>query len=91
MPGQPVGPGIERPGLQRGAFIGLLAPQIAGEHIVADRRMRPSVVRADADALDGVGAVRRDMEHLLPRQRGFYRPLKLPGGDGGQNGVGVDP
>src|ERR1700681_2078353 len=48
-------------------------------------------VRGQAEALDGVGAVRRDVKDLLPRQRGFYRPLELSRGDRRQDSVGIDP
>ena len=91
MPGQPVGAGIERARLEGGALVGLLAPQVAGEDIVADRQDAAVSIRAQADALDGVGTVRRDMEHLLPRQRRLHRPVELARRDRRQDGVGVDP
>ena len=91
MPGQPVGAGVERPRLEGGALVGLLAPQVAREDIVADRKNAAVPIRAQADALDGVRAVRRDMEHLLARQRRLHRPLELARRDRRQNGVGVHP
>ena len=48
-------------------------------------------IRAEAQPLDGVRAVGRDVEDLLPCQRGFDRPLELPRGDRRQNRIGIDP
>ena len=91
MPGQSVVAGIERPRLEGRALVGLLAPQIARKHIVADRKNAAVSIRAEADALNGVRTVRRDMEHLLTRQRRLHWPVKLARSDRRQNGVGVDP
>src|ERR1700682_23544 len=91
MPGQPVVAGIERPRLEGGALVGLLAPQIARKDIVADRKNAAISSRAQADALNGVRTVRRDMEHLLARQRRLHRPVELARSDRRQNSVGVDP
>src|SRR3984957_16341792 len=91
MPGQPVVAGVERPRLEGGALVGLLAPQIARKDIVADRKNAAVSIRAEADALNGVRTVRRNMEHLLTRQRRFHRPVKLARSDRRQNSVGVDP
>ena len=91
MPGQPVVAGIERPRLEGGALVGLLAPQIARKDIVADRKNAAVSSRAQADALNGVRTVRRDVEHLLTRQRRLHRPVELARSDRRQNGVGVDP
>src|SRR5882762_1899740 len=46
MPRQPIGSGIEGAGLESGALIGLLARQVAGKHIMADRKNAPIAVSA---------------------------------------------
>ena len=91
MSRQPIRPGIERAGLEGRALVSLLAGQIAGEHIVADRENAALAIGAQANALDRVGAVRRDMKNLLPGQRDFHRPLELPCCDRRQDGIGIDP
>ena len=91
MPGQAVVAGVERPRLQGRALVGLLAPQIARKHIVADRKNAPVSIRPQTDALNGVRTVRRDMKHLLTGQRRLHRSVELARSDRGQNGVGVDP
>jgi hypothetical protein len=91
MPGQPVVAGIERSRLKGRALVVLLAPKIPRKHIVADRENAPVWIRAEADALNGVRAMSRDMEHLLTCQRRLHRPVELARGDRRQNGVGVDP
>src|SRR5882762_8669702 len=48
-------------------------------------------IGSQAYPLDGVRAMRRDVEDLLPCQRDFHRPLELPRRDRRQNGVGIDP
>ena len=67
MSRQSIGPGIEGTGLQGGALIGLLAGQIAGEDVVADGEDAALAIGAQAQPLDGVGAVRRYMKDLLSR------------------------
>ena len=91
MPGQPIGPRVKRTSLESGVLVGLLAGQIAGEHIVADREDTALAIGAQADALNRVGAVRGDVKNLLPRQRDFYRSLERPRRDRCQDGVGIDP
>src|SRR6202011_1823228 len=81
----------ERAGLQGGALIGLLAGEIAGEHVVADGKDFAVVVGAQPEMLDRVGAVRRDVKDLLARQRDFHRPLELLRGDRGKDSIGIDP
>src|SRR5438270_868216 len=80
-----------RSGLQGGALVSLFAWQIAGEYVVADREDATVAIGAQTDVLDRVGAVRRDVEDLLPRQRDFYRPLELPRCDRRQDSIGIDP
>ena len=58
---------------------------------MADRKNAAVSIRTQADALNGVRTVRRDMEYLLPRQRRLHRPVELARSDRRQNGVGVDP
>ena len=77
---QSIGSGIQRAGLEGGALIGLLAGQIAGKYIVADRDNTAIAIGAKAYSLDGIGAVRRDMKDLLTRQRDLYGPLELTRG-----------
>jgi hypothetical protein len=69
----------------------LLAGQIARKYVVADRQDSAVAICSQAEALDRVGAVRRDVKDLLPRQRGFHWLLELPGGNRRQDGIGVDP
>ena len=73
MSRQPVGTGVQRAGLQRRGLIGLLAGQIAREHIMADREDSTVPISTQAEALDGIRAVRRDVKDLLPCQCGFHR------------------
>ena len=91
MSGQSVVAGIKRPRLEGRALVGLLAWQVPREDIVADRKNAALSIRAEANALNGVRTVRRDMEHLLTRQRRLHRPAKLARGNRRQDGVGVDP
>jgi hypothetical protein len=58
---------------------------------VANRKNAPVSVRPRTDALNGVRTVRRDVKHLLTRQRRLHWPVKLARRDRRQNGVGVDP
>src|SRR6266702_3239285 len=48
-------------------------------------------IGTQAKALDRVGAVRRDVKQLLPRQRNFDRPLELARGDRRQDSIRIDP
>ena len=68
VPRQPIRSGIERTGLQRGTLVGLLAAQIAGENIVADRD--EVFVPGDESAQDSV-----DVE-----LKGSRMHIDLPGG-----------
>ena len=83
MPGQPVVAGIKRPRLQGSALVGLLAPQIARKYVMADCKNAALSIRAQADALNGVRTVRRDVEDLLTRERRLHRPVELARGDCG--------
>ena len=83
MPGQTVVAGIKRPRLEGRALVGLLAPQVARKHVVADRKNAAISIRAEADALNGVRTVRRDVEDLLTRERRLHRPVELARGDCG--------
>jgi len=58
---------------------------------VADREDSTVPIRTQAEALDGIRAVRRDVKDLLSCQRGFHRPFELPRRDRRQNGIGIDP
>ena len=58
---------------------------------MADREDSTVPIRTQAEALDGIRAVRRDVKDLLPCQCGFHRPLELPRCDRRQNGIGIDP
>ena len=58
---------------------------------MADREDAAVAIRAQAETLDGVGAMRRDVKDLLPGQRDFHRPLELPRRDRRQDGIGIDP
>ena len=58
---------------------------------MADRKNAAISIRAEADALNGVRTVRRDVEDLLTRERRLHRPVELACRDCGQNGVGIDP
>ena len=91
MPRQPVGAGIERPRLKRRTLVGLLARQVSRKDLVTDRKNPAVSVGAQANALNGIGAVRRDVKHLLPGQRRFHRALELSRRDCRQDGVGVHP
>jgi hypothetical protein len=91
MPRQPVRSCVKRPGLLSGGLVGLFAGQIARENVVADCEDSALAISGEADALDGVRAVRRDVKDLLPCQRRFHRPLELSRRDGRQNGIGVHP
>jgi len=91
MSRQPIGPGIERTGLEGGTLVGLFAGKIAGEHIVADRQNAAFPIGPQPNALDCVRAMCRDVKDLLPGQRDFHRPLKLPRCDRRQDRVGIDP
>jgi hypothetical protein len=55
-------------------------------------RMNPAVpIRAQPDALDGVRAMRRDMEHLLSSQRCLHWAIELARCNRRQNRVGIHP
>ncbi len=58
---------------------------------MADRKNSAVAIGTQAKALDGIRAVCRDVEDLLPRQRDFHRPLELPRRDRRQYRIGIDP
>ena len=58
---------------------------------MADRKNPAVSIRPQADALNGVRTVRRDMEHLLTCQRRLHWPVELARSDRRQNRVGIDP
>jgi len=58
---------------------------------VADRLNAAIAIGAQAQPLDRVGAVGRDVKDLLARQRDFHRPLEFPRGDRRQDSIGIDP
>ena len=58
---------------------------------MADRENAAVSIRSQPDALNGVRTVRRDVKHLLTRQRRLHRPVELARSDRRQNGVGIDP
>src|SRR5258708_33939538 len=76
MSRQPVWSGVERAGLQRRGLVGLLARQIAREHVMADAENSAVAIGAEAKALDGVGAVGGHVKDLLPGQADFHRALE---------------
>src|SRR5260370_41792720 len=83
--------GVERAGLQRRGLVGLLARQIAREHVMADGENAAVAIGAKTKALDGVGAVGGDVEYLLSRQRDLHRALELSGRDCSQYRIRIDP
>ena len=82
---------IERARLKGCCFVGLLARQVAREDIVSDRENSTVPIRAQAEALDRIRAVCRDMKYLLSCQRGFHWPHELARRNRRQNGIGIDP
>src|SRR6266446_10762425 len=58
---------------------------------MADGENSAVAIGTEAKALDGIRAVGRDVEDLLPRQRNFHRALELSRGDRRQNRIGIDP
>src|SRR6266481_3363426 len=91
MSRQPVWSGVERAGLQRRGLVGLLAGQIAREHVMADGENAAVAIGVKTKALDGVGAVGGDVKDLLPRQRDLHRTLELSRRDRRQYRIGIDP
>src|SRR5260370_42682976 len=91
MSRQPVWSGVERAGLQRRVLVGLLARQIAREHVMADGENSAVAIGAEAKALDGVGAVGGDVKDLLPGQCDLHRALELSRRDCSQYRIGIDP
>src|SRR6476660_10643726 len=91
MSRQPIWSGVERAGLQRRGLVSLLARQIAREHIMADGENAAVAIGAKTKALDGVGAMRRNVEYLLPCQRDLHRALELSRRERRQYRIGIDP
>ena len=58
---------------------------------MADRKDLAVPIRAQADALDRVRAVCRDVKYLLPGQRRFHRAIELARCDRRQNGISIHP